>query len=1162
MTDELKILLVEDDFNDVKLIEFELHKSELKFSLRNTDNRKEFINELEDFNPDIILSDFNLPGFHGLEALEISKEKSSSTPFILITGNLDEETAVKCIKLGAWDYILKDKLTRLVPAISSALKLKDEIKEKNNAIENLKKSEADYQDLYDNAPDMFLSINPYTGIITNCNQTLLKKLGYTRSEFVGHKVYEFYTDDIKKYSTEVLLPLFEKTGKMKGTELRVIKKDGGIIDISHTSSAVYNEEGQIIHSRSIWRDVTERKIMENALRKSEERYRMMLETMQDIVIILSLDNTISYMNPSATKKLINNNILNKDYSTLYDLDQIRKNCKNLSIHLKETCHKEIKDYDNSFYLASYSPIKNADGTDSIMCIYKDITNLRRIENERINLLNILEATQNEIYIIDHETKQFTYTNETAEINTGYPKAELLKMSLFDLLFNFSNEDLTEILYFFKGKENKKIVFESKIQRFDKSVYPIEVHLQLIEQQGKTIILAVIIDITERQKKEELITKLSKGIEQSPVSVVITDLDGNIEFTNPKFTESSGYSFDEVKGLNQRILKSGHTDDNMYKKLWETILKGEVWHGEFLNKKKNNELYWEDAKIGPIKDKYNNITHFIGIKQDITSRKKIEEELKEEKRLLSIRVDERTADLSRLNAELEKAVRMKDEFLASMSHELRTPLNAILGLSEVLQDEIYGPLNFNQIKSLKTIEDSGRHLLSLINDILDVAKIEAGKIELEFSEFSVNGLCQACMTFIKQTALKKNISYDLKIDTSLKTIVADERRLKQIIINLLSNAVKFTPENGEIGLVVSDNSSSESINFMVWDNGIGIKQENIQKLFKPFVQIDSSLSREYAGTGLGLNLVKNLAEMHFGSVSVESIEGRGSKFTVSIPKKVYSKFDDLDNSGNFQIFANTEQQNIVGKVLIIEDLSTEFEYLQVFKSRNDLEYQIIRDYSGIVESIEQFNPDIIIIDKEIKDIKYWDKFEKIKNNPAISRIPIIILSEIEINIEALNIPNIDLIAKPLSTEKLENLIRKYLYEFKDQSSKKPEKKGSILIVEDNENNLLMLHFFFKNRNYNLFLARNGKEAVMLAEEKIPDIILMDIQMPEMDGISATKAIRGNSDVNIANIPIIALTALAMPGDEKRCLDAGMNEYIKKPIGLKQLALKIEDMLKKR
>lgn len=251
--------------------------------------------------------------------------------------------------------------------------------------------------------------------------------------------------------------------------------------------------------------------------------------------------------------------------------------------------------------------------------------------------------------------------------------------------------------------------------------------------------------------------------------------------------------------------------------------------------------------------------------------------------LAQRVAERTAELSAANAELAQAARLKDEFLANMSHELRTPLNAILGLSEGLQEQLYGPLNEKQLKYLQTIEESGRHLLALINDILDLSKIGAGKLILQLEPVLISQVCHTSLRLISQNAQAKNlqVEFESNVDPAA-VILADERRLKQILVNLLSNAVKFTPTGGTIGLKVQDDRTRPALLFTVWDTGIGIAPEALARLFKPFVQLDSSLARRYEGTGLGLSLVARLTQMHGGEVTVQSEPGQGSRFTVSLP----------------------------------------------------------------------------------------------------------------------------------------------------------------------------------------------------------------------------------------------------------------------------------------
>lgn len=257
-------------------------------------------------------------------------------------------------------------------------------------------------------------------------------------------------------------------------------------------------------------------------------------------------------------------------------------------------------------------------------------------------------------------------------------------------------------------------------------------------------------------------------------------------------------------------------------------------------------------------------------------------LETERALLEQRVQARTAELGQANAELVKASRLRDEILAAMSHELRTPLNAILGMAGALQDQTYGPLNEKQIKLACTIEESGQRLLQLINTILDLSESMAGKLKLQIEPVQVETVCRSSLQSIRRAAEGKKQHVSLKLDPAATTVQADGQRLKQILVSLLNNAIKFTPEGGEIGLEAVQSAESPAVQLVVWDTGIGIAQENMEQLFQPFVQLDSTLARRYGGTGLGLALVAWLVQLHGGQIRVESQVGQGSRFVVSLP----------------------------------------------------------------------------------------------------------------------------------------------------------------------------------------------------------------------------------------------------------------------------------------
>jgi PAS domain S-box-containing protein len=390
-------------------------------------------------------------------------------------------------------------------------------------------------------------------------------------------------------------------------------------------------------------------------------------------------------------------------------------------------------------------------------------------------------------------------------------------------------------------------------------------------------------------------------------------------------------------------------------------------------------------------------------------------------------------LAAANAELAGAARLKDEFLASMSHELRTPLNGILGMSEGLQEHVYGPLNLQQLRAVRDVEECGRHLLALINDILDVAKIEAGKVELDLAPVAVEDVCQASLRLVKDSALKKKITVSFHLDKLVRVLTADERRLKQVLVNLLSNAVKFTAEGGRMGLDVVGEGDKGQVRFTVWDTGIGMRPEELQRLFQPFVQLDSRLSRQYEGTGLGLALVKRLTELHGGRVLVESQPGTGSRFTVVLPWTT------------------------------------------------ELPVPVASDS--------------------------WDGHQQ-------------------------------------QTGLLENA---------------PEAVGGplILAVDDNPQNARGMVDYLIFKGFRVECAASGAEAIEMAKQLRPRLILMDIQMREMDGLEAIRRIRLLS--GLREVPIVALTALAMAGDRERFLEAGATEYVSKPLSLDQFRRTIEALL---
>ncbi|CAN1213338.1 hypothetical protein TUMEXPCC7403_24245 [Tumidithrix helvetica PCC 7403] len=526
-------------------------------------------------------------------------------------------------------------------------------------------------------------------------------------------------------------------------------------------------------------------------------------------------------------------------------------------------------------------------------------------------------------------------------------------------------------------------------------------------------------------------------------------------------------------------------------------------------------------------------------------------------------------LTTINHELVQATRLKDEFLANMSHELRTPLNAILGMSEGLQEEVFGEINERQQKAIALIERSGRHLLELINDILDVSKIEAGKLELDISAVSVHQLCEASLAFVRQQAIQKSIGLHTDIQENLGIVLCDDRRMKQVLLNLLNNAIKFTATGGSVTLVVKQevsetNSASgeptEQLNLSVIDTGIGIAAQDIDKLFKPFVQIDASLNRKYAGTGLGLTLVKQIVELHGGTIAVQSEPGKGSCFTVRIPLLRKLASETISQPLPAYRPPLSPENDLV---LIVEDSTAASDQFTRYLHELGMESFIHPRGEGTIEETLRIQPALIILDILLPNQSGWETLAQLKAHPKTKDIPVVVVSVIDERSHGLALGAAEYLVKPITREQLYTVVEKLRHPSVKQTPvlivvPEPNDSPLILIAEDNQANIDTFSSYLESSGYRVILARNGLEAVNLATVQHPNLILMDIQMPVMDGLEAIRQIRANSQ--LTSIPIVALTALAMSGDREICLAAGANDYLSKPIKLKHLLGVIQQSLK--
>ena len=762
-------------------------------------------------------------------------------------------------------------------------------------------------------------------------------------------------------------------------------------------------------------------------------------------------------------------------------------------------------------------------------------------------------------------------------------------------------------------------------------------------------------ILKRYKAEENNKKLLQAIEQSPISIMITDTQGNIEYINQGFEAITGFSKKEIEGGNADLMKE--TGENeLANVLLQTIQEGKVWTGEISSKKKDGSEFWEKVLISPVLSEDNTISNYVVIKEDITEKRNLTESLRESneamktitenlpvgilivnenreiiqinqtaakimnfksmeeafehikgssyenffstirkdqyvdpvsgvvvtsleeilevkennvsreilKNIIPIRLNNRKVfleafmdisaqkEIQKNEAEANKA---KSEFLANMSHEIRTPMNGIIGATELLTKT---RLSKEQSNVVKIIARSCDNLLGIINDILDFSKIEAGKMKIESYPFNIRSTIDYILDQMSIKTNEKGIELMGSVEETIPNVlIGDEGRLIQILVNLMGNAVKFTNE-GEVVLKVEVEKqigSNITLHFMVEDSGIGIPKDKLEKIFESFTQADGSTTRKFGGTGLGTSISKMLTELMGGKIWVESPnpnfawseESPGSVFHFTLP------FVIEKNQAAYEL--KTEKFSNI-KTLIVDNHKTNLLLLKKTLNNWDIPSETISDEKSALDILKKrsSNFNLVIIDSQVFaniDSSFISDIKKIRK-----KIKTILFAADNKWKDEISLEGVDYVLhKPIQHIELFKAIEKL---FSETDGEKEEIKLSdlvkgkkALLVEDNLINQKIAEKMFSSIGLETEIAENGEEAIEKIKKDNFDLIFMDVQMPVLNGLDATIKLR---EMGI-NTPIIAMTANALKGDREVCLDAGMNDYIGKPVKMNDL----EDIL---
>lgn len=484
------------------------------------------------------------------------------------------------------------------------------------------------------------------------------------------------------------------------------------------------------------------------------------------------------------------------------------------------------------------------------------------------------------------------------------------------------------------------------------------------------------------------------------------------------------------------------------------------------------------------------------------------------------------EIQKKSRELEIASRHKSQFLANMSHELRTPLNSIIGFSEVLLEKMFGTINEKQEEYLDDILTSGKHLLNLINDILDLSKIEAGKMELELGSVDLHELLEGSLVVVKERALTHGIRLSLDMSEDIGTLVADERKVKQVVFNLLSNAVKFTRDSGQVG--IRAHRSDELAEIAVWDTGVGISPANQKRIFEEFQQVGQGLTGKPEGTGLGLTLSRKLVELHGGTIRVESVPGQGSTFTFTLPT--------ADNVRRVGLTAGQEEAVAKGiaptpsagpPVLVIEDDPKAVELLRIYLGEAGHKIETAKDGEEGLEKAKELSPAAIILDVLLPKVDGWDFLTKVKADAATRNIPVIIVSILDQKGKGFALGAADYLVKPIE----KNALLKSLDAF-GLSSKPRAEPIKVLAIDDDPKAVELVAATLEPEGFRVLKTYSGEEGIETATAEQPDIIVLDLLMPGMNGFEVLERLKASPATR--KLPVVLFTVKHLTADEKQRL----------------------------
>ena len=871
----LRVMIVEDSPDDMTLLVRILRKSGFELSFERVETEDSMRSALLEKPWDIILSDYRMPTFDGLRALAVLKETGLDIPLIIVSGTIGEEIAVGAMKAGACDYVMKDNLPRLIPAIQRELKEAASREEKKKGERELRQSEDRYRMLADSMEDVIWQITPEM-VFTYVSPSIKKQRGYDPSEILGRPIWEFITPDsiepIKARVAERFKLLLSDRGSFV-TEPYVteqIRKDGATVWTETITTPVFNDEGQLIAFQGVTRDITDRKLTEEALRLSEEKYRIVVEKAHEGILIAQ-EGILSFVNPGALQIVGYDpeEVVSKPFTEFIhpnDRDMV------LQRHLRRIKGEELPSR-YSFRIVRKdgqirwveidSGLVSWEGRPAALFFMTDITERKRMEDELRQseewYRSLVEDSFDGIFV--QKGPKIIFANSRLYEMLGYSEGELEGMDHW-LVYHPDYQEITcdRATARMRG-EQVTPQYEVLLQKKDGSSLFGEISARPVKVRGESGIQVWIRDISGRKRSEEVQKRLATAIEQSIESVMITDRDGIIQYTNPAFEHISGYQKEEVIGRSTRFLKSDRHDSSYYKDQLASIRSGKPWKGRLVSQRKDGQLFYEDVAISPVRDSSGQIVNFVDVGHDVT------EQVELQKQLLQSQKMEAVGTLA-----------------GGIAHDFNNLLQVVLGYSDFLlsQKQTTDP----EYDELRKIYQAGKRGADLVQNLMMFSR----KVEPNLRPVNLNDEVVQVQKLLSRT-ISKTIKINLHLGGDLEFVEADISQVGQILMNLGVNARDAMPDGGTLtietmNIELYEDYCSTHLEvkpgryalLTVSDSGHGMDKETLSHIFEPFF----STKEAGKGTGLGLATVFGIVKQHKGHVTCYSEPGHGTTFKIYFP----------------------------------------------------------------------------------------------------------------------------------------------------------------------------------------------------------------------------------------------------------------------------------------